>query len=174
MRHHHHHHHGRRYRRYRRRHHIPRPLVTTKHFTRITARQVLAIEPSSQQLVAGEWEATVALAWQQPEGLFGSAYNGFNFGGSEFLAHYKEYEQYAITGMRCEYTPVQYSSTAANGRPNILVGIWTFDDPDSYDPGTVDFKKACQVKDLRAKPINRRWHEYKDARAYSAVQNVAW
>jgi len=104
---HHHTHHKRRHYR----HHIQRPLVATKHYVRITARQVLAVAPATNVGPGpGEWSTTVAVAWQQPVGLFGSTYYGFNFSGSEFLAQYKQYEQYSITGCRIEYTPAQFSS----------------------------------------------------------------
>lgn len=52
--------------------------------------------------------------------------------------------------------------------PNIITGIWTFDDPDSYDPTGLNFNAAVQVKDLRSHDPNKSWHLYKNARAFSA------
>lgn len=87
----------RHYRRHRRRHRrhyhakVQRPIVATKHYTRVVCRQVKAIIPYATQY-PGAWEGTSVLSWQQPEGLFTGAYYGFNFTGSEFFAHYKNYE----------------------------------------------------------------------------------
>lgn len=97
-----HHAHGRRYRRHRK-HHIGRPLVSNKYYTKIVCRTIQSI--TSDIAVAGEWYNTSAISWQQPTGLIAQT-EGFNFVGSEWFAHYKDYEQYAITGMSFKYEPV--------------------------------------------------------------------
>jgi len=77
---HHHTYHKRRHHR----HTIQRPLVATKHYVRVTARQVLAIIPPAADV--GAWEQTIAVAWQQPNGIQGANYFGFDFANSEFLS----------------------------------------------------------------------------------------
>lgn len=166
-----HHYHRRRHRRHHK-HHIQRPLVTTKQYCRITCREVNTVIGLSVQ---GDWDASFGISWQQPRGIVNAVY-GFNAPTSQFLKEYKNWEEYAIVGCRIQYIPS--SSTASGistmGHTRRLEGIWTFDDPNSYNPSGLNEGNVVNRKDSKALPVNKQWKEYKNCRAFSAVQNVAW
>lgn len=65
------------------------------------------------------------------------------------------------------------SANVSNGT-NILTGIWTYDDPNSYDPAGVIIPTAIQTKDCRTHDPNKAFYLYKNCRPFSKSQNVAW
>lgn len=173
-------HHGKHHRRHHRKHHIPRPLVTSKQYCRITCRS--AYEFNSNSVLPGETTYKVGVSWQQPGGIIADTY-GFDFSGSQWGVCYKNWEEYAITGVRIDFVPCQPNSgtlqTINNGQYTFatilqLNDIWTFDDPNTFAPTSLTTANVLNRKDTKNHPVNRKWHIYKDARPFSATQNVAW
>lgn len=85
--------------------------------------------------------------------------------------------------MRLDFVPCQPNSgvlssfTVGGNTNNVIIqlnDIWSFDDPNSFDPGALTSANVLNRKDTRTHPVNRKWHLYKDARAFSASQNVPW
>merc|ERR1712178_81129 len=175
MRHYHHHHHRRRRRH--RRHHIHRPLVDTINYCPCVVRYTHALGPPSP-CPAGAWGSTIGVVWQQSAESFGYP-NLYGFGSadpeSRFRKVFKEWEQFRITGLRIQFDPVQFNSNEpSNNGATILTGIWSFDKTSIQPPNNLDFNNNIQRADTREHPVNRRWHLYKNARPYSAAQNVKW
>jgi hypothetical protein len=161
-----HHHHRRRHRKY-----VHRgPLVSSKQYVRITCRQPLAIRISDGQ---GELTRSTSIQWQQPAGSVTNTL-GFNFAESQWHKEYRNWEEYAITGLRIDYVPAANTASqigvSASGGPvnRLITGIWTFDDPNSYDPANITLADALNRKDARTHNPRAKWHMYKDARPYSA------
>lgn len=76
--------------------------------------------------------------------------------------------------MAISYRPSNYSASTLQGRLKELTGIWTYDDPNSYDPSGLALANVINRKNTKMLPINRPWHLFKNARGISADQNVAW
>lgn len=56
----------------------------------------------------------------------------------------------------------------------MVTGIWSYDDPNSFPPGLNTEADTLNRKDTRSHPVRTPWSLYKNARPYSATQNVAW
>lgn len=170
-----HHHH----RRYHKRRHVHRPLIGTKQYCRITCRTVLSLNSAT---TPGNQDIKLSVAWQQPQGLANDTY-GFNFEGSQFLAEYRNWEEFAITGCKVSWVPAGVSSktiflqTAAGAVGTAsasLDNIFLYDDPTTYTPVALTDANVLNRKDTKIMPVQKTWTHYCNARPFSASQNVAW
>ena len=66
------------------------------------------------------------------------------------------------------------STTVTNYVSTQLCDIWHFDDPNDYNPSNLTDATVLNRKDTKNKSVSRKWHIYKDMRAFSASQNVSW
>lgn len=72
---------------------------------------------------------------------------------------------------------MQYSSNSNNtpgGGSSQIQGIWTFDDPNTYSLVNLGLADALNRETTKMLPNNRPWNVYKNARPYSADQNIQW
>lgn len=69
------------------------------------------------------------------------------------------------------------NNSHALGPNGQIVGInqfAVFDDPNSYDPDDATWPDAICRADTKFMDPNKEWAIYKNARAFSASQNVGW
>lgn len=103
---------------------------------------------------------------------------GFNFAGSQFLAEYRNWEEYAITGCKISWVPAGTSAKnlfavtaagAATGISASLDNIFLYDDANTYDPSTLTDQNVLNRKDTKIMPVQKNWTHYCNARPFSAT-----
>lgn len=119
---------------------------------------------------------SVGFAWQQPGGLT-SNINGFD-NSPRWANTYKNYEQFAVTGMSLKWIPGNIRGVA-NPSQNQNVGsfvgpVFLYSDIDTYNTLAYTENKIVGLDKSSVKEPTRMWKAYYGCKSLSKSMNVPW
>lgn len=116
-------------------------------------------------------------ALQQPQEVGTNLVKGFD-SASRWADVYRNYDQYAITGMKIRWIPGSVRggvlSDGTGAAASWLGSMILYFDTDTYDTSTYTFNTIAQLDKQWIFDPTRSWSKYFSCKKLSQMQNVAW
>lgn len=115
------------------------------------------------------------------EGLFSQSNYGVN-SGPRWAAVKKNYEQYAVTGLKVKYIPTGVMPTISSGsqsaaNPLLNFGVkslFLFEDVDNYKIASYTEEQIVSLESFKALSPLRQFKVYRNNKPLAREMNVAW